>query len=165
MNVFIDCGAGGGTKINLPEKCEVHSFEPNPALWKGLPGILHKEAAWIEDGEADFYLGNKTESSTLIKGKFKGGIDYEHPIRVKTIDLGKWVKDTFQKDDYIILKLDVEGAEDAILKHMVEDGSIDYINRLLVEWHYNKIPSLRYGDARRITNLLLRKNILVEKWS
>ena len=165
MNVFIDCGAGGGTKIDLPEKCEIHSFEPNPALWEGVSGILHKEAAWIEDGEAEFYLGSKADGSTLTKGKITRGIDYEHPMRVKTIDLGKWIKDTFQKDDYIILKLDVEGAEETILRHMLEDGSIIYINRLLVEWHYRKFNTLKYEDAHRLMSLLLKRNILVEKWS
>jgi hypothetical protein len=41
--------------------------------------------------------------------------------------------------DYIILKLDVEGAEYAILEKMVRERTIRRIAHLFVEWHWQKI--------------------------
>ena len=33
------------------------------------------------------------------------------------------------------MKLDIEGSEYNVLEKMISDGSINYINKLFVEWH------------------------------
>ena len=43
--------------------------------------------------------------------------------------------DNFSKDDFIVCKMDIEGAENDVLEKMISDGSIEYINILYLEPH------------------------------
>lgn len=147
--IFIDCGGWNGQTVRWVKKnmvCdEIHSFEPNSHMWQyfdGLPTILHKEAAWTYDGMIDFFLAEKEGGSTVVQGKKTAHVHYEKPISVPCIDLGKWIMRTFSKMDYIILKLNVEGAEYKILKSMVEDGSIQWLSELYVQFHKRKIANI-----------------------
>ena len=56
-----------------------------------------------------------------------------------TIDLSEWIKKHTTKDDYVILKLDVEGAEFGILDKMLEDGTFEWIDKYVI----NSINSKR----------------------
>ena len=48
---------------------------------------------------------------------------------IPVIDLSQWIMDTFSVDDYIIFKLDVEGAEFEILRKMLADKAFAYIDK------------------------------------
>jgi hydrogenase maturation factor HypE len=45
--------------------------------------------------------------------------------------------------------MDIEGSEYKVLPKMIEDGSIKYINTLIIEWHNWQLP--QYDE---LTNLL-----------
>ena len=161
MIYFLDlggwkCDSVGVLKKKRDCKAEIktHSFEPAADLkkyYKNKKDIVHHDvAAWIYDGEIDFYLGKDkkqrplSQASSLIPSK--NNVDSSDPVKVECIDFSKWVIDNFDKEDYIILKLDIEGAEYDVLEKMLEDNSIDYINELYVEFHYKKcdIPKKRH---------------------
>ena len=144
--IFIDCGGHIGESIRLFKRSKeydssykIYSFEPVSYLskyyrhWKDI--IFSNKVVWIYDGEIDFYLAEKSDGNTLFKGKYTGNIDKNHPIKVKCLDFSQWVLKTFDKDDYIILKMDIEGGEYQVLTKMILDGSIDYVNKLYIEWH------------------------------
>ena len=46
-----------------------------------------------------------------------------------------FIQDNFQPEDFIVLKLDIEGCEFAVLDDMIATGVIDYINEVFVELH------------------------------
>ncbi len=48
---------------------------------------------------------------------------------IPVIDLSKWIMETFTIEDYIIFKLDVEGAEYEILRKMINDKAFKYIDK------------------------------------
>ena len=174
MNIFLDCGAHKGESLEKFKKTvwdsheyQVHSFEPNPVLWEGLEKldtILHKEAAWVINGETDFYLAESTDGSTLMKGKITGNVDYDIPIKVEAIDLSGWIMENFTKEDHIILKLDVEGAESEILSKMIIDGSIDYIDTLFVEFHYKKVGEITRALAKHVLRKLRELKLATQRW-
>ena len=62
----------------------------------------------------------------VITGGFRK-LSYRKTIPV--IDLSQWIIDTFSEDDYIIFKLDVEGAEYEILRKMLNDKAFAYIDK------------------------------------
>lgn len=143
--IFIDCGGHCGCSIKKFVKehsgFECFTFEANPELskyYKGLPTTLITKAVWSANGKTKFYLGGHWcyESSSLYKEKHN--IDKNNYVNVEQINLGQWIKDNFNKDDFIILKLDVEGAEYEILDSMLHNKSLDYINELYGEEHFNK---------------------------
>lgn len=145
--VFIDGGANNGSSINLfREKLdpkgefEIFSFEPNPKFAKNLSkkGVnFSNKALWIYDGETNFFIKGDL-GSTLFKDKTTGG-KITKTLTVKCIDLSKFIQDNFTSDDYIILKLDVEGAEFDILDRLIEDKTINWIDELYGEFHGHKI--------------------------
>ena len=143
---------------------EFHTFEPNSMYWENLGKLatLHEEAIWIYDGELDFYLAEKLGGSTIISNKRTARVDYSKPNRVSCIDFGKWLKSNFSKDDYIVLKLNIEGAEYEVLKSMVKDGSIDYLNELYVELHFRKFPHSRTLHKEVVA--LVEPHIEIKKW-
>jgi hypothetical protein len=72
--------------------------------------------------------------------------------------------DSFSKEDYIVLKVDIEGAEYEVLEKMFEDGSIEYIDELYIEWHYDKvkIPRERHVKISRKLQALKSLKVLPE---
>ena len=117
---------------------------------------------WIEDGKKDFYLGHEA-SSSLIYGKTRGRLDFDNPIEVETIDLGKWISNNFTENDYIILKMDVEGAEYEILNKMLNDGSIKYVDKLYIEFHGSRVFKTR-EDTKEIRKRLKDIELDVYSW-
>ena len=48
---------------------------------------------------------------------------------IPTVDLSRWIRENTDKEDYVIFKLDVEGAEYDILKKMLEEGTFEWIDK------------------------------------
>lgn len=160
--VYLDCGANTGAvledEIRKHPAREYFAFEPNPALMEPLRAVknrhpktsiqLYNQAVWTEDSTMNFYLSREnshgelvTDGSTLLHGKVpvhprSGRIDYDHPLQVQSVDFGQWILNTFSPRDLIYLKMDIEGAEYAVLSRMIEDKSIHYIRKAFVEFHY-----------------------------
>lgn len=151
--VFIDCGGHIGESIvrfknskDYERDFVIYSFEPVPHLYKNYCNWddinFLDRAVWIEDGDIDFFVDRtheKASGSTILKEKESGKLDKERPLKCKSIDFSKWLKSNFKKEDYIILKMDIEGAEYKVLEKMIEDGSIGLIDKAYIEFHYEKV--------------------------
>ena len=151
MNYFIDCGANDGCSVEMFRnvfdrncKYKVISFEGNPSFKDSFKEYKNHElinkCVWVNDGKIRLYIDrqkNKSGSS-VIKEK-KTYIDKNYYIDVECIDLSKWIIKNMTKDDYVILKLDIEGAEYKILEKMIKDNTFDLIDVLYIEWHGTKI--------------------------
>jgi len=142
--IFIDCGFYVGLAESLFKKTdeyddefEFYAFEPtiSEALIEKYSNItFSNKAVWICDGEIDFYKSRRCRgraNSLFPNPRAKK----EVVNKIECIDFSKWIMDNFEKDDYIILKMDIEGAEEDVLEKMVKDGSIKYINVAYVEFH------------------------------
>lgn len=157
--IFIDCGTNVGAVlerfiIQYPD-FEFFGFEPNidliPVISARLnkyqfSGALFNKAVWVYDGTIDFYLGHH-ETSTILLGKvvhssYNQQIDYANPRQVECIDFSQWVLCNFDKKDHIIVKMDIEGAEYAVLAKMIADHSIEFIDELIIEWHWDRFPDM-----------------------
>ena len=161
--VFIDGGAHFGESITFFKEnyadykdYELHLFEPNPDFYDKLTSIedctFHSTAIWVEDDVIDFYKGWDL-SGTVIRSKTSGNLDKDNPVCVTSIDLSKWIISNFSLNDYIILKLDIEGAEYEVLEKMIRDNSISYVDKLYIEFHQDRIPEIA----------IERHNALVQK--
>ena len=62
---------------------------------------------------------------------------------VECIDLSKWIQETFDKEDHIVLKMDIEGAEYEVIKKMYKDGTLGMINKFSGELHGTKVCKTR----------------------
>ena len=157
--IFIDGGAHHATSLKFflnhykdAESFETHSFEINSDFSHHFEKYVdnkkhffYNQAIWVHDGHIEFYKMPK-ESSTI------GPHSVRRPTAIAScINFSKWLKENFTQEDYIVLKLDIEGAEFSVLPQMFKDGSIEMIDKLYIEFHYKK---------RRNTNLELSLSIL-----
>jgi FkbM family methyltransferase len=168
---LINCGghrANGLAKIKTEldprEELFVHTFEPNPVYTEGYKGIknheFHQKAVWIYDGQVNLYLqpGYLSQGHSLCKEKTN--VDKSNYIVVECVDFGAWIKSTFRKTDYILVRMDIEGGEYKVLDSIIKDGSIDYIDKLLVEFHHRKHTSI--ATEEEYQDLLARIKIPFE---
>lgn len=162
--IFIDGGSHKGKHIAVFEKSALYSqhswemfaFEANPALIPYIPKrsnltILNKAICFC-DGKTNFYVGKDSVSSSLLEYKRTGQLR-EKPITVEAIDFGRWIKKNFDINDYILVELDIEGAEYGVLEKMILDGSINYIDELIVEFHNIKVFIPRQRDEELIKRI------------
>ena len=174
-NLFIDCGGYDGCsviKFLLKNPgYDVVSFEANPELWeyyKKLPTKLVKKAVYDHDGIIEFTLDPiDADGSSLIKEKV---IDFNQKVKnedcpklqVECIDLSKEIENYAKTYKNIVLKLDVEGAEYAILEKMLADETLKYISHLYAEFHWNKIGMKK--EEHDILIEAVSRHVKVDNW-
>lgn len=162
--IYVDCGVWQCNSIIAFQRFfkgyDIYGFECEPRLKKKLEKAsarfkfkLIYKAVWTEDTEINLYpgIGNLTQSSSLHSSK-KRLIDKENPVLVQAIDFSKWILDSFEMNDYIICKLNIEGSEYDVLEKMIQDKSIYYINKLYVAWHYKKLSGISSERHNRLKN-------------
>ncbi|XP_077869925.1 uncharacterized protein LOC144362665 [Saccoglossus kowalevskii] len=71
-------------------------------------------------------------------------------VTVPTIDLSQWIQKHTLKEDYVILKLDVEGAEYGILKKMLNDDTFAWIDKYYGEFHSWQPTGLTSKEKKKI---------------
>jgi len=150
MNAFIDLGSFRGDTLRMflgseeykKDRWTIFAFEPNPYVTPDCieHTVFSRKAAWTEDGKIALFVSKrrKTRSgATVMKNKLEK--DFCVPVKVKCFDFSKWILDNFNKKDYVVIKFNIEGAEYLILKKMIADGSIHYVNRIYVQFHAHKM--------------------------
>ncbi len=137
---IIDCGANVGLAVlylkHLLPDCTILAFEPDPAIfeilswncaeWR-LSGVeLCREAVWNRSGEAEFSAdGGDSGRLVAAGGPLAGGEDR----RVAT----RRLRDVLDGDSVDLLKLDVEGAEGAVLRDCAD--RLERVDHVFVEYH------------------------------
>ena len=174
---FIDCGAHCGESILTAKQyfgsdINVISFEPVPGLAKQLQEIhqndptiqIQNSAVWINDDIKKFHLSEAyTDGSSLLNSL--NNLRDDHYIDINCFDLSTWISESFNEKDYLILKLDIEGAEYEVLNKMIEDDTIKLVNELWGEWHDMKIDDDHTQFlAKKIYKYLEDNNINFKEW-
>jgi FkbM family methyltransferase len=169
-DIAIDCGANLGliTEILAKGGAEVHAFEPNPDAFRvlcertqNMPNVhRHQQAVLDHDDTMTLYLHVNyalnperfSSRSSLIAEK--RNVDDRAGVTVQVIDLVAFIEKLGRPVK--LLKVDIEGAEYALLNGLIDRGVIDRIERVFVETHAHAIPSLQPVDKalrQRIADL------------
>lgn len=176
-DVAIDCGANVGevTAEMARPGVTVYAFEPHPAAFaklrsrfEGNPDVhCLQEAVWDRVGQMKLYL-HEHHQHDPVRWSVGSSLLREKPnvtpnafITVPTIDLAGFIK-ALDKP-VALLKIDVEGVECDIVRHLLEENILEHIGTVLVETHEEKIPALgppvtalrQQLAARNFTNVFL----------
>jgi FkbM family methyltransferase len=145
-NPFIlDCGSNIGISIlffkALYPGARILGFEPHELSYgllqknvssNALSEVqVHRAALGSEDSTVDFYWdpgdpGSGRMSTIRERGSGKA------KTQVQQVRLSRFID---REVDF--LKLDVEGAEDAVLEDLVSSGAISKIDQMVVEYHHH----------------------------
>ena len=169
-DIAIDCGANLGliTAIMAKGGAEVHAFEPNPDAFAvltsrtaSMPNVqCHQQAVLDHDDTMTLFLHVNyalnperfSSRSSLIAEK--RNVDDRAGVTVRVTDLVAFIEKLGRPVK--LLKVDIEGAEYALLNGLIDRGVIDRIERVFVETHAHSIPSLQPVDKalrQRIADL------------
>ncbi|XP_078605517.1 uncharacterized protein LOC144878607 [Branchiostoma floridae x Branchiostoma japonicum] len=99
------------------------------AVWSPDKGKNNgKDMQW---GGGSLFAYDNEKADTKTGGKRQ----LSHHRTVPTVDLSRWIQENTAVEDYVIFKLDVEGAEYDILKKMLEDGTFKWVDKYYGEFH------------------------------
>ncbi|CAE7323764.1 unnamed protein product [Symbiodinium sp. CCMP2456] len=96
-------------------------------------------AVGSEDGELK--MTDNTARTVLIRGGFGAGNakkDTSREYHIPMVNVVRWMIDSFRESDYIVVKMDVEGAEHGILSGLLDHGKLGLIDILAFECHAAK---------------------------
>lgn len=138
---------------------KIYSFEPNKESFDILKNVEYNNCdinpinsgIWIFDGELKFnpertnpkYGGNNDgEGSTFMDlGNWKiksennpGAGEFINSYNISVTDLSKFIND-LEDREYLLVKMDIEGSEYQVLRHLIKEGTISKIDDLYVEFH------------------------------
>lgn len=158
--LFIDLGAGAGSDLeafaqdkfgplkNCPSggDWEAILVEANPvfsatlkAVAAKFPGKVHvnaSHAAYMCDAKTAFYVNPAETNSIAGFQQAASSLRTElQKLEVETVNINRLLMENAIPGDYVILKMDVEGAEFDILPCMAESPSGSLVDRLYVEEH------------------------------
>lgn len=155
-DVAIDCGANVGkyTVEMARSGATVYAFEPNPAAYQELVAVTREfplvktfhAAATAEAGPVRLYLHKWSEEdpvywstgSSLIAQK--KNVRRGRSIDVEGLSLSRFIADLDRQVQ--LLKMDVEGAEVAILNDLIDHGLQNRIDEAYIEVHDRKVDDL-----------------------
>jgi FkbM family methyltransferase len=174
--IFIDGGCHKGQSIikarkEFGDNIEIYGFEAVPFLAYSLQEYYKLDskvnvtwsALWKNNKGINLNFPKKGASwSNSVYERWEEKVTQKVP----SIDLSTWLKENVTKKDYVILKLDIEGAEYEVLNKMIKDGTIDLVNEFWGEWHDNKISSLPLNIVNEVKNYFTTKpfNIWEAPW-
>lgn len=178
-NIYIDIGAYNGdtveqfrnwSKIAYPGKdFIIYAFDPNPnfkkqwAILSNDKTTFSNKAAWISDGVAKFAVDdtNMPIGSTLMPSKVRAWEAF-NKIEVETFDFSEWLKQF--KNDFVVVKMDCEGAEFPILEKMIDDKTITIPNDLMVEFHPNKVVDYTSNYSNKLKDRIRQLGVNLTDW-
>lgn len=168
-SLVIDGGANVGrvSAAFLEHGFEVHAFEPDPFAFaileqrfKDQPSVhLHAAALGPGPGVLTLYrttaFAERPEKATISSSLFARDIhDKAHAVDVPVVDLVSFV--TSLGRPVALIKLDIEGAEVAILERILDEGLHRDVGAIYVETHERHSPEIAEGTKR------LRKRIAAD---
>ncbi len=148
--IIIDAGAHIGLstiyfKEQYPQ-ATILAFEPNPNTlpileenieMNSLQNVqIYGIALGKKKCKREFYIdssGNCAFSTSSFNKNAWNGKQQTVPIEVEVHKLSEYIN-----TDIDLLKVDIEGAEEEVLKDLKQSGKIKYIKNIVVEYHPNK---------------------------
>ncbi len=156
-DTVIDLGANVGlfSTYFAARGATVHAYEPDPsagAILKAharrFPDLhVHEAAVFDKAGEMTLFRHaqfredkNYAQSSTLMQEK--RNVDDSQTVRVPVKDIADVLMEVPGR--IALVKMDIEGAEGAVLRRLLDANLMDKIDHVFVETHEDIVPGL--GD-------------------
>ncbi|MCL4523924.1 MAG: FkbM family methyltransferase [Acidobacteria bacterium] len=140
---ILDCGSNIGLSVlyfkKLFPESRVIAFEPDPVTFalleknvaaQGLRDVqLHNRAVFSTTGPVDFYYDPAEPGSVCmsLRGEL---MPAKRTVEAVTLS-------SFIDGEVDFLKLDVEGAEMAVLREAAQSGKLRHIREMAVEYHHH----------------------------
>ena len=166
-------------KLGLNDK----TFHQEYGTKKGV--TLLPYAAWVRNESLVFEI-NRDPGEKKVQGKGRGmgriqplkssgGFDGGELEKISGFDFAEWLKNTVSENDFVVMKMDVEGTEFDLIPRLFETGAICLVDEIFLECHYNRwqrcCPGQRspkyektYDQCLQLFTSLRQSGVLVHQW-
>ncbi|XP_047066125.1 uncharacterized protein LOC124674130 [Lolium rigidum] len=158
------------------------AFHPEYATRKGV--TLLPYAAWVKNETLSFEINGDPGKEDEAKANGRGmgrirptaGKKMSGKVRsVPAFDFAEWLKQTVSEQDYVVMKMDVEGTEFDLIPRLFDTGAICLVDEVFLECHYNRwqkcCPGERspkyqntYEECLELFSSLRESGVLVHQW-
>ena len=178
-------------KYNIDSSWKCYSFESNPLTfemsqenYKTLTenwnlDIDHYNKA-IYDTETKIKvncsldsLGYVSQASNVLENppvfdtQWKNSFEYmTEEVSVETINFSQFLFDNVSKEDFVLIKMDIEGSEFKVIDSLIETGAYKLINELHCEFHerFFDNPEEYKMKKENYKQLFSQNQIIIEEW-
>jgi FkbM family methyltransferase len=179
--VVVDCGAnrgdvarilGGKLQAIVPDNHWTYSFEPN-LYYASFFNNLHRhthvpKACWIADGSHEYYVATcargNLKSGTLLKEKALACKLKNKTKVVPTIDVSNWMLQNLKPTDFVLFRLNVEGAEYDVVTRMHATGTLKLVDRVSIEYHSQWMSNRDKSDDEQLNAVLAEHGLMVQSF-
>lgn len=158
--IFLDVGRFDGVAIQqycVDDSWEIYSFDIDPQPNLDLPDhTLIGSAAWIDDKGVEVALDPMKQASHIVG---VAGTEYPDTKTMPSLDFSWFVHEL--PPATIVCSMDCEGAEFAILRKMIKDGTAPLITVLDIEFHHRMMNDEDDESARGLVQELSALGVIV----
>ena len=187
---FLDCGTHLCEGLNdfigkkiIDQSFEIHTFEANPICKDTITSILlnnlkdfnitqHDKAIWVKNEQIFFSqefrdVYGSPQNAGL--GSSVSGIGFVHhglseKIEISAISLSEFLNNNIDDNSYVICKMDIEGSEFKVLRHLIDTGTIKKINEIYIEFHQRFMPEESDESKDQLVFQLENLGVKVSQW-
>lgn len=149
--IFLDVGAWRGDTARVAldyDFDEIHAFEPVVANCKTMKDQIKDSRLIVH--EVGLYHRNETKlvhcagcvGASIFSGKRvvkEQRKKYPNACNCEFIKASTWFKQNLSEDDYVIAKINVEGAEVEIIRNLLTTGEYNKIHHMLIAFDIGKV--------------------------
>lgn len=181
-------------KYNIDSSWKCYCFEVNPITYKKSKDVyndlisqgydirhynkaVYKENTKIKvnctldfDSKDNTYTNQSTnilETKPSIDKVYGGQFIYSNDeVVVDAINFSEFLLDVCDKDDFVLLKMDIEGSEFDVITSMINNGSYKLIDDFYCEWHDRFFePQESYTNLKKeFEKTFKEQNITIQEW-
>ncbi|KAJ3068350.1 hypothetical protein HDU99_003232 [Rhizoclosmatium hyalinum] len=153
---------GLGSKFNfsyavppgrLPKEMEAHLFEANGVFDKPLKEVQTKYAkdpsyapvfiypstvVYTADTTVSFFVEHKNPDKDFWGSSLLSNhpdVTAQDKVDLPAVNIGRFILQNFRAEDFVVVKMDIEGAEYDVVPHLYSTGAYTIIDYLYIEWH------------------------------
>lgn len=135
VSAFLSVGVPGVSKAGA-DFDSIYVFEPNPEFAHAYERYREKSFSFeYIQAAATAKDGFMTFEGTGLGGSVVKTSSSSQQDAIPTVDFSSWLQRTVTLRDFVVCKIDTEGAEFEIVPRMVADGTLCLCDRLSIEWH------------------------------
>lgn len=182
--VYLDLGANAfSTSVQWFSRMypcdftEVHAFEVTPGMFKIPEPGFNEETNWASENSHSLRVKQTPQVPDWMVKRIKLYNTYVADADGEnSVNITRWIKEDLKltKEDAVVVKMDIEGAEWPILQRWLLDPEmVDIIDELFVEIHYhhNTMLDFHWGqfshsreEALRLMASLRAKGYFIHAW-
>jgi FkbM family methyltransferase len=131
---------------SVDDSWTVYGFEANPIVSQRWPAyscpvenvLLQNKAVWIREEKLLFRVEDSVGHASTLMDEchlLRDDPSSFEVIEVQGFDLSEFLLKLPKRTEYVVVKMDIEGAEFIVLEHLVRNATHTIMDKLYVEFH------------------------------